>query len=509
MSTNISDKWVSVIMPAFNSSSTIRSSINSVLSQNHEKFELIIVNDGSNDDTYEICANYKDERIKIINQKNRGLAGARNTGIRHSRFKFLAFIDSDDLWTNNKLCQHLVHLCNDHRLGISFSRSKFIDADDNIIGTSQMPKLKNISSELILCRNPISNGSCVVLKKEVLDDIKYQSLINNNTIEDYWFDDDFKQSEDIECWLRISLTTNWKFEGIPQALTLYRVNNSGLSSNTRSQLQSWEKVIEKTSKYNSNFIERFHDKALSYQLRYLSRREFYLGNSLSALKLYFSAICQWPFIIVKEPCKSFITFAAILTKIILPKRLSLLIEKSAMRFVGETQSLRIKFELFSDNLKKRIPNRNNVDILVVCSSGGHYSACQRFKSFLDSYSTVWVTFKNKSTAFDLEKQSKYWAFHPTNRNIINFLKNLVLALVVFLRHNPKLIITTGAGVSVPFVFIGKIFRKKSIFIESITRSSRLSLSAKLCLPFLDQCIVQWPLTQTHSSKIKKFILNSK
>ena len=487
-------------MPAFNSSKTIRHSIESVLAQTHSKYELIVIDDGSSDETYRICSSYCDPRIKLLKQKNRGLAGARNTGIRAAIFDTVAFIDSDDLWMANKLELHLRHLYSNKSLGVSFSRSKFIDQNGEIIGNFQMPNIKNIDAKLIFCRNPISNGSCVVLKKCVLDDIEFEADIYEN-VESYWFDDSFRQSEDIECWLRIALTSKWKFEGIPEALTIYRVNNNGLSADTKSQLQSWKKVVDKVESYNSLFIQKYYKQALSYQLRYLSRREVYLNNKYEALSLYFSAFSAWPYILIKEPCKSITTLVAILIKIILPKHTSLAIEKFSMNLVGKLQYLRIKWgSLLSRSIESY--NRNQkIDILVVCSAGGHYSACKRFKGFFDSYPHIWVTFKTITATTELSKERTYWAFHPTNRNIWNLLRNLGLSLFIILKHNPKLILTTGAGVSVPFVLIGKLLMKKTIFIESITRSSKLSLSAKLCLPFLDKCIVQWPNFKSYSSKI--------
>lgn len=89
---------VSVILPAYNAERTCCEAISSVLNQSFEDFELIIVDDGSTDSTYELCKNisYKDHRIKLVHQENRGVSGARNTALKIASGKFVAFIDADD-----------------------------------------------------------------------------------------------------------------------------------------------------------------------------------------------------------------------------------------------------------------------------------------------------------------------------------------------------------------------------------------------------------------------------
>ena len=84
---------VSVIMPVYNVEKYIAETISSVLAQTFTDFELLVIDDESKDRSIEICESFTDQRIKIIHQKNRGLAGARNTGIRHAQGEYLAFLD--------------------------------------------------------------------------------------------------------------------------------------------------------------------------------------------------------------------------------------------------------------------------------------------------------------------------------------------------------------------------------------------------------------------------------
>lgn len=100
----------------------------------------------------------------------------------------------------------------------------------------------------------------------------------------------------------------------------------------------------------------------------------------------------------------------------------------------------------------------------------------------------------------------YWAFGPTNRNLPNCLRNFLLAWRILPRERPDLVISTGAGVAVPFLILGKIFGAQTIFIESITRVQRISLSAQLTLPFLNTLYVHWPQLTRHSPKVQ--LINS-
>ncbi|MDJ0727081.1 MAG: PssD/Cps14F family polysaccharide biosynthesis glycosyltransferase [Prochloraceae cyanobacterium] len=134
-------------------------------------------------------------------------------------------------------------------------------------------------------------------------------------------------------------------------------------------------------------------------------------------------------------------------------------------------------------------------ILLVSSTGGHFRALQNLDIFWKQYEYCWITFRTEGTEIALKDCQVYWAYSPTNRNLVNLIRNFYLALKVILKEQPQMILSTGAGVSVPFIIIGKIYKCKTVFIESYTRVKDLSLSAKLVLPFLDALYVQWPQLQ--------------
>jgi glycosyltransferase involved in cell wall biosynthesis len=310
---------VSVVLPVFNVERYVAESIQSVLAQTYQDFELVIVDDGSTDHSLSICQQFTDPRIRIIQQSNRGLAGARNTGIRHAIGEYIALLDSDDCFAPEKLQRHVEHLDNSPLVGISFSRSAFIDEDSQPLGYYQMPKLKGITTPDILCRNPIGNGSAPVIRRQVFQEIGVQKNLYS-VVEDFFFDDSFRQSEDIECWLRMAIQTAWLFEGLPEPLTLYRVNMGGLSASVPKQLASWERVIEKIKTYDPTLLKEWGSLARAYQLRYLARRAWQLRDKRLALKLIHEALMTDGRMMWREPQRTLITLAAIYLLALLPQR---------------------------------------------------------------------------------------------------------------------------------------------------------------------------------------------
>ncbi len=333
-------KKVSVIIPIYGVEKYIAATLQSVLDQTYKNFEILIIDDACPDKSIQICQQFTDPRIKIIHQANRGLAGARNTGIRHAQGEYLAFLDGDDLWLPQKLEKQITHLENSPAVGVSFSRSAFIDEAGIPLGTYQMPKLQGITTPYLLGRNPIGNGSAPVVRKEVFAAIKFPDNLHG-TVEDFYFDEQFRQSEDMECWIRISIQTDWQIEGISEALTLYRVNSSGLSANIVKQLDSWEKVIEKTRSYAPQIINQWEKQAKAYQLQYLARNAVRLQAGSMAVKLINRALASNWRILIEAPRSTFLTLAAAYFLWLLPQSFYSQIEALALNNRGASQKRRI------------------------------------------------------------------------------------------------------------------------------------------------------------------------
>lgn len=128
---------------------------------------------------------------------------------------------------------------------------------------------------------------------------------------------------------------------------------------------------------------------------------------------------------------------------------------------------------------------------LVCSSGGHLLLVHLLKKFWNSYDRFWVTFKKEDAVSLLEKENVYWAYFPTNRNLWNLFRNLFVALRVLFKEKPDIIVSTGAGVAIPFFYLGKLLRKKLVFIEAYERIETPSLTGRIVYPITDAFILQW------------------
>jgi len=131
-------------------------------------------------------------------------------------------------------------------------------------------------------------------------------------------------------------------------------------------------------------------------------------------------------------------------------------------------------------------------LVLVCSSGGHFLQLYFLKELWKDYERIWVTFPGNDTEYFLRGETVFWGHCPTNRNLVNLFKNAILALQLLRKERPDAVLSTGAGISVPFIFIAKILRIKTIYIESLTRINELSLSARLVYGVADHMLVRWP-----------------
>ena len=329
-------KTISVIIPVFRVEKYISAALESVLAQTYKQIEILVVDDGSPDRSVEICQQFTDSRIKIISQTNRGLAGARNTGIRHAQGDYIALLDGDDMWLPNKLEKNIEHLETSPTVGVSFSRSALTDEAGNLSGTYLMPKLQDITPPDLLCDNPVGNGSSAVIRKEVFEAIQFQDNLYGK-VEDFYFDEHFRQAEDVECWLRILIQTNWQIEGIPEALTLYRVNSGGLSASLFKQLESLEKVIEKTRSYAPELIAKWENPAKAYHLRYLARSAVRLQSGSTAVKLINSALATYPQLVFEQSRRTIMILVAAYLLWLLPRSIYHPIDTIVTKITGVAQ----------------------------------------------------------------------------------------------------------------------------------------------------------------------------
>ncbi|WP_068116385.1 glycosyltransferase family 2 protein [Tropicimonas marinistellae] len=301
----------SIVVPAYNVADTLPATLDSLLKQTFRDFEILLVDDGSTDNTLRIAEGFGDPRLRIISQANRGLAGARNTGIHAARGAFIGLCDSDDLWHPAKLARHVSHLRSRPDVGVSYSGSAMIDGAGQPLGLSQRPRLRSVTAAHIFRRNPVGNGSAAVIRRAALDSVAWRPT--GEYRRNWWFDETFRQSEDIEFWLRMALTTDWRFEGVTGDLTLYRINSGGLSASVARQYDAWQHMVDKLTPLAPAFFAQHAGAAQSYQLRYLCRRAISDGDAETAATLARQALDASLRPLWEEPVKSSVTLAAAVT----------------------------------------------------------------------------------------------------------------------------------------------------------------------------------------------------
>jgi len=129
---------------------------------------------------------------------------------------------------------------------------------------------------------------------------------------------------------------------------------------------------------------------------------------------------------------------------------------------------------------------------IVCSSGGHLAQLHCLPDWWTTKDRFWVTFKKPDAESLLKDEHVYWGHFPTNRNIRNLVRNGFQALRVLRKERPDILVSNGAGLSVPYFWVGKIFFGcKTVYIEVYDRIDSPTLSARLVRPVLDKMVIQW------------------
>ena len=236
---------VSIIMPAYNVENYISNSILSVISQTYSNWELIVVDDGSEDKTAEIIKKYQllDHRIIYIFQKNSRQSQARNTAISYSSGKYIAFLDADDLWMPEKLSVSIDLLIKDE-CDLIFTDCYIFE--DNLEGKTSSYTTAGVERQTY-------SGEQGILK--FLDKNRIPNLtvvVKRNTLVSAGQFIDILVAEEYEMWIRL-LKNGAVFKSIPLPLSLYRIRNNSLTANDRVAILETMVIIKNFAKINPNY----------------------------------------------------------------------------------------------------------------------------------------------------------------------------------------------------------------------------------------------------------------
>jgi len=271
---------ISVILPTYNCANFLPHSIQSILSQTYDSYEIIVVDDGSTDNTKEVLNPFM-QKIKYVSYHwNKGAHVARNIGIRQALGKYIAFIDADDLWLPEKLQTDVDYLETHPDISMTYSKHINIDSNGNKLGEGSRIMLPsgNIFIQLFSEQNFIITSS-VVVRREVFGTTGI-------------FDEQLFNCQDWDMWLRIAY--HFKVAGINKLLIKYRHDLRSLSKNRDNVLKYQKAVIDKTYtsfKGKGNGInEKLYKKRLASHHAKVGRYYLRTGNKALALENFYSSL---------------------------------------------------------------------------------------------------------------------------------------------------------------------------------------------------------------------------
>ena len=236
---------VSVIVPYFKKKKFIKKTINSVINQSYKKLEIIIIYDDEDKKDLKVIKKLKnlDNRIKlIINKKNLGAGYSRNKGIKFSKGKYIAFIDSDDKWKKNKIMNQY-KIMKEKSYKITYTSFELINENDFCIGKMYVKKYLNYNDFIKSCDIALSS---VMIEKKILGKKIFANL---------------KTKEDYYLWLQLS--KKYKFYGINKFLTQWRSTKNSLSSDIIQKFGDSFRLYNKKMRINY-FLSIFYVLRLSF-----------------------------------------------------------------------------------------------------------------------------------------------------------------------------------------------------------------------------------------------------
>ncbi len=207
------NSFFSVLIPLYNKQSNIQATVESVLHQSYPEFELIIINDGSTDNSLSILESISDPRLVIINKPNGGVSSARNEGIKKAKNEYLAFLDGDDLWDLNFLMK-MKKLIDDFPEASFYSSQIYRKAlNESLIRNSEHKHrgyVENFFKEEI--KAPLVSSSNIIIKKSCFDKVGI-------------FNTQLTRGEDREMWVRLARNFKFAFEPTPLCYYIYDAND--------------------------------------------------------------------------------------------------------------------------------------------------------------------------------------------------------------------------------------------------------------------------------------------
>lgn len=271
---------VTVVIPTYNRAKYIEETIKSVIGQKYPNIEIIVIDDGSTDNTEQVVSKYRSQ-LTYIHQENSERGASRNHGLRLAKGKFIAFLDSDDLWLPDKISQELEMLQNNPAAGVVYSDALSIDANGRQLKTIKRKTYSGRVTEKLLENNFISM-SAHLAKTDFI-----------RKISGFVEDRNLSGSEDWEMWVRLSTITEFIY--LPKTTTKIRTHSENTMSDAKAMNRSMtyalkimkesnyltedqKKILPKTKAYISLINAINHCSAREKQGVFLSLKNAFVNN---------------------------------------------------------------------------------------------------------------------------------------------------------------------------------------------------------------------------------------
>ena len=269
---------VSVVIPVYNGAAFLDRTLTSARNQTYSSLDIVIVDDGSSDASPQIIAAHahQDQRIRVVQQPNVGVAAARNRGIREARGDLIAFLDHDDLWHKSKIRKQVSRFneC-DETTAVVYVWSCLIDREDRIISPVAEPRFEGCVLAQMCRGNFIGNGSSGMIRRLAIEDVGGFDEALSGDLSGY---------DDSHLYLKLS--ERYRFAVVPEVLVGYRLVAGSAADNYRRMIQSYRHA---TAPFRARYPQQaasidLHEKELIqwYCSRALIRRDY--GDAATVLR---------------------------------------------------------------------------------------------------------------------------------------------------------------------------------------------------------------------------------
>lgn len=298
---------VTILICVYNGAKYLAATLDSALVQTWNDFEIVVVDDGSTDQSLTLLDRYSEDRLRVIRQQNQGPASALHTGLQSARGKFIALLDQDDLWMPGSLAAHIELLTRQPALALTFSWFRVIDAEGRELSIHSSRHRGTIDFGGLLTDFVIGATSNVVIRRAAIDQAG-------------GIDTNFPRMYDMDLFLRIALLAPENIEAIPRDLMRYRRHAGQVSRDIEGLRKEWERLFEKMRGLAPREVARVERGARSNMSRYFARLAYEDGLYTAALTLLTGGFRYAPAVFAADG-RNWTTLAACFSGLVLPPRL--------------------------------------------------------------------------------------------------------------------------------------------------------------------------------------------